>query len=58
MCLFKAGEITLWKLRTRYTGQWYLTFCSRKGSPTPLVSMLFLFEVNTKSMVDEETSVK
>ena len=52
------GANGLLKVKTQKTGQWYLMFCSRNGSPTPLNNIVLLLEVRIKSMREEEFSVK
>ena len=58
MCLVKAFVMGLLNARIQKTGQWYLISWSRKGSPMPLRSTEFVLEVNKRSMIDEEDSVK
>ena len=55
--LYKGAD-GLRNVKTQNTGQWYLMFCSRNDSPTPLNNIVFLLEVRIKSMSEEEFSVK
>ena len=50
--LYKGAD-GLRNVKTQNTGQWYLMFCSRNGSPTPLNNIVFLLEVRIKSMSRE-----
>ena len=55
--LYKGAD-GLRNVKIQNTGQWYLMFCSRNGSPTPLNNIVFLLEVRIKSMSEEEFSMK
>ena len=50
-------RVILSKFNTQYTGQRYLIFWSKIGSPTPPKTILFILDVNKKSVIEDDDSL-